>query len=106
MDKAQIDFSGVLDYDGFSHSQNTTGQPAVKALDSLEQIRIWRSPREDPPMPHDSTIHSPRPHAAGDQGLNALFTVRNAGRSDGKWRRITVDMVLSATQSRPVWVYT
>ncbi len=43
MDKAQIDFTGLVDYDGcdeFSHSQNRTGQPVVKALDSLEQIRI------------------------------------------------------------------
>lgn len=40
IDKAQIDFSGLVNYDGFSHAQNTTGQPMVEVLDSLEQVRV------------------------------------------------------------------
>jgi endonuclease G, mitochondrial len=40
IDRAQIDFRGLVDYDGFSHFQNTTGQPVAEALDSLEQIRV------------------------------------------------------------------
>jgi endonuclease G len=39
-DKAQIDFRGLVAYDGFSHVQNTTGRTMVEVLDSLEQVRI------------------------------------------------------------------
>lgn len=44
------------------------------------------------------------PYAAAFHGLNAFSTPRSAGFSAGKWRWMTVAKVLSAIQSRPVWV--
>src|SRR5215213_8556372 len=41
---------------------------------------------------------------AAVHGLKALLTPRSADRKCGKWRSSTVDMSLSATQSRPTWV--
>ena len=40
IDQAQVDFRGLVDYDGFSHFEQTTGQPMVEVLESLQQIRV------------------------------------------------------------------
>lgn len=40
MDEAHIDFRPLLDYDGFSRHEETTGQPLREPLESLDQVRI------------------------------------------------------------------
>ena len=40
MEEAQIDFSALLEYDGFSQHESVTGQPIVEVLDTLENVRI------------------------------------------------------------------
>jgi len=40
MEEAEIDFSALLEYDGFSQHESVTGQPLVEVLDSLENVRI------------------------------------------------------------------
>ena len=40
IDQAHVDFAPLVDFDGFSHFEQTTGQPMVEALQSLEQVRV------------------------------------------------------------------
>jgi endonuclease G len=40
MEQAEIDFSELVDYDGFSQHEAVTGQPLEERLDSLEMIRV------------------------------------------------------------------
>lgn len=40
IDEAQIDFSSLVEYDGFSQHESVSGQPLVEVIDSLENIRI------------------------------------------------------------------
>lgn len=40
MEQTKIDFSGLVDYDGFSQHETVSGQPLIERIDSLEMIRI------------------------------------------------------------------
>ena len=40
IDEAQIDFSSLVDYDGFSQHESVTGEPLVEVIESLDKIRI------------------------------------------------------------------
>jgi endonuclease G len=40
MEQAEINFSKLVDYDGFSQHESIAGQPIVERIDSLEMIRI------------------------------------------------------------------
>jgi endonuclease G len=40
IDEAQIDFSSLVEYDGFSQHESVTGEKVVEVIESLENIRI------------------------------------------------------------------
>lgn len=40
IDEAEIDFSSLVEYDGFSQHESVTHQPLVEVIDSFENIRI------------------------------------------------------------------
>jgi len=40
MDEAHIDFSALLDYDGFSQHERASGEPLVEVLETLENVRV------------------------------------------------------------------
>jgi endonuclease G len=40
IDEAQIDFSSLVEYDGFSQHESVTNEPLVEVIESLDKIRI------------------------------------------------------------------